>query len=211
MTDQLDTLEASQRRTEARVRYLDSLSQRQLEILYQLNADLNLRLRRIEEQLMVSAQQREDLDSKKMEMGLSLGVSQPDTAAKKPRAKAELDPKTLYDTAYLDITRGNYDLAVMGFGEFIKNYPQHSLADNAQYWIGEAYYAQNKFSQALSEFQKVVDQYPQQDKVPAALYKIGLCYQKMGKKTEAAEAFRKLITKYPKSNEAALAREQLKE
>jgi len=211
VTDQLDTLEIGQRRTEARVRQIDSLSKRQMEILYQLNADLDLRLKRIEEQLLISAQQREDLDSRRMEMGLSLGASRPDTAARKAAAKAELDPKTLYDTAYLDITRGHYDLAIMGFAEFIRNYSQHSLADNAQYWIGEAYYAQNKFPQALAEFQKVVDNYPKQDKVPAAMYKVGLCHQKLGDGSKASEVWKELIAKYPKSNEAALARERLKE
>ncbi len=212
VTDQLDTLEAGQRRTESRVGRLDSLARAQADLIYRLNAELNLRLGRIEEGLMISAQQKEDQEARRQGMGLPIGASRPDTA--KPAAsgpKAELDPKTLYDTAYLDITRGNYDLAVAGFQDFLKDYPNSSLADNAQYWIGEAYYAKEKYPEALDGFQKVISGYPNQDKVPAAMYKSGLCHQKLGDKDKAAAAWRQLVAKYPRSNEAALAKERLKE
>lgn len=211
VTDQLDTLEAGQKRTEARVNRLDSLARAQSDLLYQLNAELNLRLGRIEESLMIKAQQSEDLESRNQVAGLPLGTAKPDSAGRTARPRAEADPKALYDNAYLDITRGNYDLAVAGFQDFLKNYPASSLADNAQYWIGEAYYAREKFSEALSEFQKVVSVYPNQDKVPAAMYKAGLCHQKLGDKQKAAEAWRQLASKYPRSNEAALAKERLKD
>jgi tol-pal system protein YbgF len=212
VTDQLDTLEAGQKRTEAKVNRMDSLARAQSELLYQLNAELNLRLGRIEENLMIGAQQKEDQETRRQGLGLPLGTAKPDSSAPKPsKRQAEADPKSLYDTAYLDITRGNYDLSVTGFREFLKNYPASSLADNAQYWIGEAFYAREKFSEALTEFMKVVSDYPNQDKVPAAMYKSGLCHQKLGDKAKAAEAWKQLISKYPRSNEAALAKERLKE
>ncbi len=212
VTDQLDSLEAGQRRTEAKVNRLDSLARSQGEVLYQLNADLNWRLKRIEEILMISAQQKEDQEARRQDLSLPLGAAKPDTSpGREPKRRAELDPKKLYDAAYLDVTRGNYDLAAAGFREFIRQFPDHSLADNAQYWIGEAFYAREKFSEALAEFQKVVAQYPNQDKVPAALYKMGLCHSRLGDKSQAAESWRQLVTKYPRSNEAALAKERLKE
>jgi tol-pal system protein YbgF len=212
VTDQLDTLEAGQKRTEARVNRLDSLAKAQADFLYQLNAELNLRLGRIEENLMITAQQKEDQEARRQALGLPMGTARPDSAAPKtPKRQAELDPKSLYDTAYLDVTRGNYDLAVAGFQEFLKNYPTSSLADNAQYWIGEAYYAREKYAEALAGFQKVVSDYPNQDKVPAAIYKSGLCHQKLGDKAKAAEAWKQLVSKYPRSSEASLARERLKE
>lgn len=212
VTDQLDTLEAGQKRTEAKVNRTDSLARAQSEFLYQLNAELNLRLGRIEENLMITAQQKEDQESRRQGLGLPMGASKPDTAKPAaPKSRAELDLKTLYDTAYLDVTRGNYDLAVAGFREFLKNYPSSSLADNAQYWIGEAFYAREKHAEALAEFLKVVEEYPNQDKVPAAMYKAGLCHQKLGDRAKAAETWRQLASKYSRSNEASLARERLKE
>src|SRR2546422_7060560 len=39
----------------------------------------------------------------------------------------------------------------------LARYPKHPLAGNAQYWIGEAYYVQHDYPQALVEFQKVLD------------------------------------------------------
>lgn len=212
VTDQLDTLEAGQKRTEVKVNRIDSLVRVHSDLLYQLNAELNLRLGRIEENLLITAQQREDQESRRQGLGLPLGASKPDTAKPPaPKGRAEIDPKTLYDTAYLDITRGNYDLAVAGFREFLKSHPSSSLADNAQYWIGEAFYAREKFTEALAEFQKVIEDYPNQDKVPAAMYKVGLCHSKMGDRSKAAASWRQLVSKYPRSNEASLASERLKE
>ena len=54
----------------------------------------------------------------------------------------------LYDAAYRDFSRGNYDLAIEGFRELLKYYPNMNLSDNAQYWIGECYYGLNKLSDA---------------------------------------------------------------
>jgi len=54
-------------------------------------------------------------------------------------------------------------------------YPDSSLADNAQYWLGEAYYVNKSFPEAQASFQRVVDRYPQSRKRPDALLKIGFC------------------------------------
>lgn len=209
---QLDTLVAGQRRMEARIERLESLARSQGELLERLRAEAGPGPARGWTQPITAAPTISSAAEPKPGLGLPLGTAEPDTAgAKAPRPRAEADPKTLYDKSYLDITRGNYELAADGFREFLKSYPSSSLADNAQYWIGEAFYAREKFADAMAEFRKVVDGYPNQDKVPAAMYKAGLCHQKLGDKSKAAEAWRQLVSKYPRSNEAALARERLRE
>ena len=55
------------------------------------------------------------------------------------------------------------------------SYPDSPLADNAQYWLGEAYYVNKSFPEALAAFQRVVDKYPQSRKLPDAMLKIGYC------------------------------------
>ena len=94
----------------------------------------------------------------------------------------------IYQAAYIDFSKGNSPLAIAGFQEFIRRFPDSDLADNAQYWVGESYFSlahahanqgdQEKARQALEqgvrEFRKVVLTYPRGDKVPTAVYKEAL-------------------------------------
>jgi tol-pal system protein YbgF len=118
-------------------------------------------------------------------------------------------PKPLYDAAYQDLSRGNTELALMGFHDLLEQYPTSELADNAQYWIGESYYSKADYKQALEEFRKVPANYPTGDKVPAALLKIGYCQQNLGHHNDARDAFQELIRRFPSSEEARLAKGKL--
>jgi tol-pal system protein YbgF len=123
----------------------------------------------------------------------------------------EAEPRQLYDQAYLDLSRGNYDLAKGGFEEYLRLYADTELADNAQYWLGEVEYVQGNFEAAISEFRQVESKYPQGNKVPAALFKAGLCQLQLKEKREARVTFRDLIQRYPAAPEAAQARDRLKD
>lgn len=117
--------------------------------------------------------------------------------------------RELYETAYLDMTRGNYELAMQGFEEFILSGKEPKLKDNAQYWIGECFYAMGRLNEAIDAFQRVVDNYPRENKVPSALFKIGKCHYDLGDREEASRYFQSVIGGYPNSEEANLAREYL--
>ena len=80
-------------------------------------------------------------------------------------------PDELYRSAYEDYMRGNYDLASEGFGEYMRRWPNTELTDNALYWIGECYDAQEKPEEALTTFTKVLEDYPTSDKAAAAQLK----------------------------------------
>jgi tol-pal system protein YbgF len=114
-----------------------------------------------------------------------------------------------YTNAYTDMTAGNYDLALMGFEEFLRNYPDSELSDNAQYWIGECHYAKEEYQTAYDAFKKVLDVYPKGDKIPSALLKTGYCALALGKDKEGRAFLKELVAKYPLSAEARLAQEKL--
>lgn len=118
-------------------------------------------------------------------------------------------PDEIYDTAYLDMTRGNYSLAIQGFEEYLENYPNSDQADNAQYWVGECYYAQRDYFKAIEEFGKVLDLYPRGDKVPGAMVKLGMSYVEVRDRASAKKIFRQVVDLYPHTDEAAIARDQL--
>ncbi len=117
--------------------------------------------------------------------------------------------RELYNTAYKDLTRGNYQLALQGFLQFVSQYPNTDLTDNAQYWIGEVYYAQGRFQDAIQEFEKVMKLYQGADKTPSALLKIGFCYFNLEEEEQAKIYLEEVITSHPDSDEANLARGRL--
>lgn len=119
------------------------------------------------------------------------------------------DPIEVYQSAYRDYQRGNYDLARQGFSDFAKENPQSDLADNAVYWIGETLFAQKKQRDAIAMFDRVINEYPTSDKVPAALLKKGLAYIEMGEKAQGVVQLQYVVHEHPSSREATLARQRL--
>ncbi len=117
----------------------------------------------------------------------------------------------LFAAAYSDYSRGNYDLAISEFKQYVETYPSSELADNAQYWIGEILYAQKKLPEAIAEFEKAALINAQGDKTRVALYKRALVLLEMGKKDDAVAQLLSLTKNYANTNEAALATQQLQQ
>ena len=90
-------------------------------------------------------------------------------------AAPALDDKAAYQAAFDLLKDAQYDRAIAAFQKFLVSFPDSQLADNAQYWLGEAYYVNRSFAEAQHAFQGVVDKYPQSRKRPDALLKIGYC------------------------------------
>jgi len=120
-----------------------------------------------------------------------------------------IDPDQLYNTAYLDFTRGQYQVAIAGFQQFIQMFPDSDLADNAQYWIAESHYALGELLKAEEEFRKVPLRYPEGNKVVSAEYKLGLVYYAQNRKEHARKQLEMVVAKYPGTTEARLAEERL--
>ena len=121
------------------------------------------------------------------------------------------NPDQLFAAAYGDYSRGNYDLAISEFRQYVETYPSSEMADNAQYWIGEALFAKGKFAEAISEFDKVVQIFSKGDKVPGARLKKAMAMVELGQTELAKAELLALIKAFPKSNEAVLAKQQLEE
>ncbi|MGH9845953.1 MAG: tol-pal system protein YbgF [Blastocatellia bacterium] len=117
----------------------------------------------------------------------------------------------LFAAAYSDFSRGNYDLAMSEFKQYVEIYPSSELADNAQYWIGEILYAQKKLPEAAAEFEKVAAVNAKGDKTATALYKRALILLETEKKDEALAQFQTILKDYPKTRESELATQQLQQ
>jgi tol-pal system protein YbgF len=150
----------------------------------------------------------------------------PAVAAPPPSSRpttGPLQPKDIYQASYIDFSKGSYPLAIAGFREFLRRFPDHDLADDAQYWIGEAYFslargygnanqpdkATQSLEQAVQEFKKVVANYPRGDKTPTALYKEALALIELKQSDLAQARLQYLVDNFPQAAETPLARERL--
>lgn len=131
------------------------------------------------------------------------GLSKPTAAPTGPATWApDATPEQIYASGLAGLQAEEYDRAVPAFGELTRRFPQHALASNAQYWIGEAYYRQRDFSRALAELLKVADVYPNSPQVPEALLKAGLCYRELQDQTNARDTWERVIKEFPGTNAA---------
>ncbi|MDK9718827.1 MAG: tol-pal system protein YbgF [Trichlorobacter sp.] len=94
---------------------------------------------------------------------------------------------------------------------FIEKNSSHDLVPNARYWIGETYYGEKNYEQAILEFQEVVKQYPKKEKAPAAMLKQALSFKALKDLKSTQYLLKRLIADYPKSDEAKKAKVLLKE
>ena len=126
-----------------------------------------------------------------------------------PSATIEVKPEELFKSSLDDINNGNYALAESRLLTFLIQFPDNELSGNAQYWLGEAVYGQQKYELAIKEFDKLINKYRKSSKIPAALLKKGLAQIEIGHNKSARTTLKKLVSSYPKSQEAKEAREKL--
>ncbi len=114
-----------------------------------------------------------------------------------------------YRTALQLYREGQAGKAIEQFRQFVRSSPKSDLADNAQYWIGEAYYSSKDYNRAIIELNEVLLKYPQGDQVAGALLALATAFAESGDKIDARLILQKLISDHPQSEEAAVGRKQL--
>jgi tol-pal system protein YbgF len=118
-------------------------------------------------------------------------------------------PRELYSQAYADYARGNYDLAMQGFSEYLRAYPGTDFSDNAQYWIGECLYGKKMYAEAIESWNVLLKDFPASDKLPDARVKKGMALERLGRRSQALVEYRFVVDRYPTSQAARIARERL--
>ncbi|MGH9465360.1 MAG: tol-pal system protein YbgF [Thermoanaerobaculia bacterium] len=121
------------------------------------------------------------------------------------------NPQQVYQASYNDYLRGSYDLAVLGFRQYLEAYPDTELSDNAAYWVGESLYSQGRYDQAIREFDRILARYPRSDKLASALLKKAYSHLQLGQRDQGVGQLRDVVRSYPGSDEANLARQRLRD
>lgn len=114
-----------------------------------------------------------------------------------------------YREAFALLKAGQYDESIAAFDLYLQRYPASQYADNAQYWLGEAYYVKREFAPAIEQYQALLKNYPASKKQSHALLKIAYSYDELGQADEARKVIGTLKSAFPGTAAARLADERL--
>ena len=107
----------------------------------------------------------------------------------------------LYNDAFKKLQDGDYAGAERGFKAFLQSNPKHTLAGNAQYWLGETYYARRDYQDAMTAFAEGYKVYRTSPKGPDNLLKLGVTLAVLGRKPDACAVFAKFSQDYPRATD----------
>ncbi|WP_228487919.1 tol-pal system protein YbgF [Rhodocyclus gracilis] len=112
--------------------------------------------------------------------------------------------------AALNLFKGKkFKDAGTAFSGFVKAHPDSTLAPNAQYWFGNALYAQGDCKKAIEAHTALVARWSQHAKASDALLNISACQQELGDNKASRKTLESLLAKYPDSPAAATAKQRL--
>ncbi len=187
------------------MRRLQSAMERQEQTIQSLSgqiAELDSRLQRQAEeleQLRQAPQQPQAVTQPVQPIPLQDGTAAP--------LQTDGSPTEIYLQAFGDYASGRYQTAIHGFATFLQRFPNNSYASNAQFWLGDCYFNQQQYPQAIQEFERVLNDYPNAPKSPDALLKIAIAQLQLGATVEARQTVDTLNRRYPKSPATQKAQE----
>jgi len=118
-------------------------------------------------------------------------------------------PRQVWDAAYADYTSGQYDLAVLGFEAYIRNFPKSDSADDAQVLICAAFLADKKYQKAVDACDTAIRTYPSGNAIPDAYFRKGLALADMRDVNGARTAWETVVRNFPDSDAGRLAKQRL--
>jgi tol-pal system protein YbgF len=133
----------------------------------------------------------------------------PKAAAAAPAANPAAETQE-YESALGFFKSGKYKEAATAFGAFLQKHPESSLAPNAQFWLGNAWYAQRDCKKAIEAQNQVTAKWPESPKAPDAMLAVATCQQELGNGVAAKRSLEALVARYPSSPAAESASQRLK-
>ncbi|MBI5124302.1 MAG: SPOR domain-containing protein [Candidatus Omnitrophica bacterium] len=90
------------------------------------------------------------------------------------------------------------------FEYMIDRYPRGKRAFDGYIGIGDSYFIEGRYSEALKSYNDAIAKYPESKNMPAAYYKIALSYQRLGQGSKAKEYFDMVKDRAPLSFESKM-------
>ncbi len=213
MSRRIDALEAQLREQRGSVEVLEKASETARKSQRDLYADLDRRLTALENGVHATSGSATGAAGAAGNTGSTSAQAASGggavTAAGAAGGASSGDDQAAYAAAFEKLKGGSYADAIAGFQGLMTNYPSSTLLDNAQYWIGEAYYVTRDYEHAATAFRTVGERWPSSRKAPDALLKLGYTQFEQKHLTAARATLQQVIERYGGSDAARLAQERL--
>ncbi len=181
--------------------------QRPREELAALRRDFEVRLNELEGGLDKA---RKEMEVKLNEVSKVSRAEPPKEVPTTGEASSQAAMEALYKNAKQTYERKDFAAAREKFKAFLAVYPEGTLSDNAQFWIGESFYSEKDYEKAIIAYDDVVKKFPKGDKIPSAMLKQALCWLELGDKTFARSLLKRVIREHPNTQQAKIANEKLR-
>jgi tol-pal system protein YbgF len=205
-------IETNQKSAEERLARIETLLQdRSIDLARQID-DLKQDLARLRGQIEVQAHQIQTLDRRQKDLYVDLDTRLRKLEPSVPMQPSAADPVAegkAYEAALNEFKLGHYPASVTAFQGFITSFPNSPQVPSAQYWIGNAYYAQRDYKNAIAAQEKVLSTWPNSAKAPDAMLNIASCQAETGQSKAARETLQVLLKKYPGTPAADQAKQRL--
>lgn len=156
------------------------------------------KIKKMEEEKNSAEKARKEAEKKKKEQAAAAAKAAKNKEAELKEIYGKKTAKELYDQAFSSIKKKDHKAAQAEFEAFLTLYPKNALAGNAQYWLGESFFARSMYQKAAVAFAEGFKNYRESQKAPDNLFKLGVTMAKMNKKEEACVAFKNFTKEYPK-------------
>ncbi|NYZ15146.1 tol-pal system protein YbgF [Azospirillum sp. RWY-5-1] len=171
--------------------------------LERLNGDVDFRLSQIEkggDGAARTAAAAPSAPATRNDPPPSTAPGTPPPAAAAAALPAGANPDRQYEHAFGLLQQSDYVKAEKAFQDFLAKNKGHTLAGNAQYWLGETYYVRGKYADAAVAFAEGVQKYPKNNKAPDNLLKLGMALGQLNQKNDACTAYKQLLQRFPEAS-----------
>lgn len=176
-----------------------------VEDLHKQISDIKTALAAVEEDLKKAEDRRRTAKAENENTSKKTAGSAQKSAATSTRTKI----KDIYMAGYQALREGKTAQAREKFSSILKAYPENEYSDNARFWIGESYFKDENYPDAILSYEDLFKNNPDSDKVPGAMLKQGLSFYAIKDVKTGKIILEKLIEKYPDSEPAKLARKKM--
>ncbi len=184
----------------------------QSEVLRLLRADLQIRFNELDRKvstidgnLSENQSRLSKIDEKTAEFNKRLEARLTADSASNSRFS---ETEKFFQLAMTDFNAGRYDIALGAFQNITNQLPESSLAQDAQYWVAECFYATKKNTDAEKAYLSYIKKFPQGSKLCVSLYKLGLVYERQNKGKSKNMAWKKLVEQCPDAQETKVVKAQ---
>jgi tol-pal system protein YbgF len=208
MTKALEGLDKASRRSDADI---GVQIQKAVEDVAKLRGQVETYVYKIDQLEASLKKLSEDTDKRLLDLQSEQAKAVAEAKRKAEELKRPTDKKEFLALAESKAEAGELAVARQLYAEFFKKWPKDELTGDAHFGLGETFFTEEKWREALYEYGKVVQEYPKTTTAPEALLRSSECFSKLKKPEEARLALEELVKGYPKSEAAKIGRSKLAE